>query len=517
MPCNDNEITPCFEIEEGLGDDWWSLDNDFRFDTQPGKIRAIELRNSENHYNEENFETIIGAGQALRVSGRVLFSEDETPAPAGAFDVVFGDFENNWRTSTRDDGEFSLDLLVPAVRSGRLDLRLSMDDLPGLALDETAFSPRVRLAVDSARPTIDSITLNGVGEGSPLSIGDASDLEVILITNDENGFDTSEAAVLHYRVKAGEAEISRGSVLLPDITPFGQQYFWSGSLDLTDSGATTLLPSYTVDVWVSGSDEAGNPYDTVSNAMSDPFASWPMALVGPRIDLQHEATSLQWDVPSPYEGETAKMLVNVDNLGGNGKVAFALQELVDGGFWATVSTVELDASAGDQLMASLPVVANEGAGSSIDYRVVVLVDGVEMDRHSVDSLLIKEATVRDGAALSQQLSADVFSVTLFIIALASVSFGLYAMVLRRRMLAPETEEELADQTDVVAEEMNTGKAVPALAAVPPAPSSPVPPPPVAGPDRSQPPPLPPSGLPQGWTQEQWNSYGWQYIDALSQK
>ena len=98
--------------------------------------------------------------------------------------------------------------------------------------------------------------------------------------------------------------------------------------------------------------------------------------------------------------------------------------------------------------------------------MVVLVDGVEMDRHSVDSLLIKEATVRDGAALSQQLSADVFSVTLFIIALASVSFGLYAMVLRRRMLAPETEEELADQTEVVARRDERRKAVPALAAVP---------------------------------------------------
>jgi hypothetical protein len=74
MPCNDNEVTPCFEVMEGMGDDWWSLDNDFRFDTEAGHIRAIELRNSENHYNEENFETIIGAGQALRVSGRVLFS-----------------------------------------------------------------------------------------------------------------------------------------------------------------------------------------------------------------------------------------------------------------------------------------------------------------------------------------------------------------------------------------------------------------------------------------------------------
>jgi hypothetical protein len=434
--------------------------------------------------------------------------------------VAFGDFENNWRTSTRDDGEFSLDLLVPAVRSGRLDLRLSMDDLPGLALDETAFSPRVRLAVDNTRPSIDSITLNGVEGGSPLSIGDANMLEVILITNDENGFDVGEAAVLHYRVKAGEAEISRGSVLLPDITPFGQQFFWSGSLDLTDSGATTLLPSYTVDVWVSGSDEAGNPYDTTTNAMNDPFASWPMALLGPRVDLQDESTSLQWDVPSPYVGDTAKMLISTKNLGGNGNVVFALQELVDGGFWSTVSTAEVEATSDLTLTAALPVVADAVAGSSIDYRVIVLLDGVEMDRHTVDSLLIKEETVRDGAALSQQLSTDVFSVTLFIIALGSVSFGMYAMVLRRRMLAPESEEEMADQTDVVAEEMNAGKALPALStATPPAPASPIPPPPQArvGPDRSQPAPLPPTGLPDGWTQDQWNSYGWQFIDALSKQ
>ena len=420
----------------------------------------------------------------------------------------------------REDGEFSLDLLVPAVRSGRLDLRLSMDDMPGLALDETAFSPRVRLAVDNARPTIDSISLNGVPEGSPLSIGDADNLEVILITNDENGFDFDEAAVLHYRVKAGEAEISRGSVLLPDITPFGQQFFWSGSLDLTDSGATTLLPSYTVDVWVSGSDEAGNPYDTLSNSMNDPIASWPLALVGPRVDLQHESTTLQWDVPSPYEGDTSKMIVTTENLGGNGNVVFALQELVDGGFWATVTEVDVQATTGATLTASLPVVANEPAGSSIEYRVVAMVDGVEMDRHTVDSLLVKEETIRDGEALTQQLSTDVFSVSLFIIALVSVSFGLYAMVMRRRMLAPETEEERADQTEVVAEDMKAMKAVPELAQ-PPAPqvASPIPPPPSmsAQPDRSQPAPLPPSGLPDGWTEEQWNSYGWQYIDALSKQ
>ena len=515
LPCNEGEVEPCFETKFGMGDDWWSLDNDFRFDTEDGHIRAVELRNSENHYNSENIETIIGAGQALRVNGRVLFSEDETPAPAGAFDVVFGDFVNNWRTSTRADGEFSLDLLVPSVRSGHLDLRLTMDDLPGLAFDETPVQPRVRLAVDSIRPTIEGIALNTVLPGEPISIGEASNLKVMLETNDENGFDYSEPALLHYRVKAGEAEISRGSVLLPDIAPFGSQFFWSGELDLTDSGATTLLPSYTVDVWVSGSDEAGNPFDTFGNAMTDPFASWPLALLGPRVDLQHENTTLQWNNPSPYEGESALMFVAADNLAGDGDVTFALQRLVDGGFWSTTAQVSLEAKSGQPLRASLPAIADVSAGQSVQYRVLVLVDGVEMDRHTVDSLMVKEETARDGDALSQQVSDDFFSITLFVIALISVSFGLWAMVMQRRMLNPDEDDEV-DQTDVVAAEMQeTSKRVPDLTA-PPAPAPPAPNmAAMPGLDRTVPPPIPPTGLPDGWTPDQWNSYGWQYIDALT--
>jgi hypothetical protein len=515
LPCNEGEVEPCFETKFGMGDDWWSLDNDFRFDTEDGHIRAVELRNSENHYNSENIETIIGAGQALRVNGRVLFSEDETPAPAGAFDVVFGDFVNNWRTSTRADGEFSLDLLVPSVRSGHLDLRLTMDDLPGLAFDETPVQPRVRLAVDSIRPTIEGIALNTVLPGEPISIGEASNLKVMLETNDENGFDYSEPALLHYRVKAGEAEISRGSVLLPDIAPFGSQFFWSGELDLTDSGATTLLPSYTVDVWVSGSDEAGNPFDTFGNAMTDPFASWPLALLGPRVDLQHENTTLQWNNPSPYEGESALMFVAADNLAGDGDVTFALQRLVDGGFWSTTTQVSLEAKSGQPLRASLPAIADVSAGQSVQYRVLVLVDGVEMDRHTVDSLMVKEETARDGDALSQQVSDDFFSITLFVIALISVSFGLWAMVMQRRMLNPDEDDEV-DQTDVVAAEMQeTSKRVPDLTA-PPAPAPPAPNmAAMPGLDRTVPPPIPPTGLPDGWTPDQWNSYGWQYIDALT--
>ena len=352
-------------------------------------------------------------------------------------------------------------------------------------------------------------------ENTPLSIGDADQLEVILITNDENGFNVNEAAVLHYRVKAGEAEISRGSVLLPDITPFGQQYFWSGMLDLTDSGATTLLPSYTVDVWVSGSDEAGNPYDTIGNSMEDAFSSWPLALLGPRFDLQDEATTLQWDVPSPYVGETATMVVSAKNLGGNGLAEFALQQLVEGGYWSTISTVPVDAVAGNSVSASLPVVANAAAGSSVEYRVLVLVDGVEMDRHTVASLLVKEETVRDGAA-SRNNSPPTFSASPCLSwhffpypsACMRLSSDVASWPRKPKRNLP-TKPMWLQKTWLKKRFLRLQQ--PQHHQRPPQPShrralwelS-------IGPNH----PLPPTGLPDGWTEEQWSSYGWQYIDAL---
>ena len=67
----------------------------------------------------------------------MLFSEDETPAPPGSFTISLGDYENEWTTTSREGGYFSIDMLVPDVRSGHLDLRAKLVDLPGLAEDES--------------------------------------------------------------------------------------------------------------------------------------------------------------------------------------------------------------------------------------------------------------------------------------------------------------------------------------------------------------------------------------------
>tara|TARA_B110000483_G_scaffold24056_1_gene28268 strand:- start:2449 stop:7851 length:5403 start_codon:yes stop_codon:yes gene_type:complete len=524
LPCNEGELTPCFEATAGLGNDAWSLDNDFRFDTTEGHIRAVELRDGTNHYNSDFKETLIGAGQALRVNGRVLFSEDETPAPPGSFDVVFGDYDNTWKTSTRDDGEFSLDLLVPSVPSGHLDLRLALNDLPGLAMDETSSFQRVRLAVDSSRPTIAAISLDEVASGSDLSIGACGNLLVMLETIDDYGFDLNEPTVLHYRVRAGEAEISRGSVPLPDTTPFGEQFFWTGSLDLTDTGATTLLPSYMVDVWVSGSDSAGNPFNTLGNSIHEPIASWSLALLGPSIDLDAATSTFSWDDPSPIAEQAVGLDFEVRNLGGKGDVAFVLQRAVEGGFWEDTARVDLVASAGAVVTGTLPTVANVKAGENIDFRILVLVDEVEMDRKTLDPLLVKEETIRDGEALALQAQEGTFSIVLYLIALVSLSLAMWLLVMNRKIRSGEFEGGAEDQTAEVIDELNHSKMLPQIDLNLPPPKGlvlPTPqsiPAPTAVPPASNtraPPPIPPTGLPQGWTQDQWEHFGWQYVDAMA--
>ncbi|MEC8266840.1 MAG: hypothetical protein VXZ95_05040, partial [Candidatus Thermoplasmatota archaeon] len=535
QPCGLEPDVPCFEVEASLGNNWWSLDNDFRFDTEQGHIRAVELRDGTNHYSEDFDETIIGAGQALRVTGRVLFSEDETPAPAGAFDVTFGDYDHVWVTSPRADGEFSLDLLVPSIRSGYLDLKLGLDDLPGLAEDQTDIVPRVQFIVDSSSPTLAAVTLSRIEAGDALPIGQANDLLVQLETLDDHGFDAGESAVLHYRVRAGEAEISRGALELPDTTPFGEQFFWSGNLDLTDAGATTLLPTYMVDVWVSGSDAAGNPFDTTSNTVVTPFATWPLALIGPSIDL--EATSAMWDDPSPAPKSAAVLDIQATNEGGSGEIAFVLQRRQDAGFWAEIAREDLTASAASDVQVQLSVMADGEVGDRLEHRLLLLVDGVEADRVPLAPLLLTEEVARDGDALREDIGEQRFSLFLYVITMMSLSAAVWMLVVYRRMAYGDEGVASEDQTKAVMAEMSEApKSLPELADLPPPPglniesSTPLPPglnmpapapvveatPPAPTYTTDDPrglPPKPPTGLPAGWTEEQWAHYGWSYLDA----
>jgi hypothetical protein len=322
----------------------------------------------------------------------------------------------------------------------------------------------------------------------------------MLETRDDQGFSMDNPAVIHYLVRAGEAEISRGSSPLPDTTPFEDQFFWTGYLDLTDGGATMLLPSYTIDVWVTGSDASGNPYNSQGNTIVEPLASWPMALTGPDISLRGEDTFWEWSNPTPIAGESVNLELNARNSGSSGNVTFVLQRLVSGDDWETLSAVTIDAPSGSEIQIKLNAVADGSSGDTLEHRILLLDSGVEKERISISPLLVKDEVDRDGDALANQIADSQLSVVMYLIALGAMSYAVWTMVQMRRIKRGEEVDE-SDQTAEVAEEM-AGKVVPNIEHSEPA---------------IQPgPPLPPSGLPEGWTMEQWSHYGQQYVESMSE-
>ena len=128
-------------------------------------------------------------------------------------------------------------------------------------------------------------------------------------------------------------------------------------LDLTDGGATVLLPSYTIDVWVTGSDESGNPYDSEGNTAQEPIASWPLALSGPDISLRAADTTWDWSNPTPNPGESVSLSLEAKNNGASGQITFVLQRLVSGDNWETVSSSTVEVSNGKTVNIELDAIA----------------------------------------------------------------------------------------------------------------------------------------------------------------
>ena len=536
-PCSVDSNVPCNVEEEVLSTNAWSLDNDFRFDLMSGHITAVELRNGINHYNSNFEESSIGVGQALRVAGRVLFSEDETPAPAGIFDILLYDYDNQWDTSIRDDGYFSMDFLVPNSPSGHLDFSLLMADMPGLSQDKTSITPRLRLAVDSTSPTINEIRLDNVVSGEAISISKMNDITILVESSDDFGFADSSSIIVHYRLRAGESEISRGSKSLDSYLEFEGSYFWNENIDFTDLGATTLLTTYELDIWLTGSDSSGNSFEIDSNSADSPFASWPLALIGPSIDLSSSKTQISWDNPSPNVGDIVTLAIESFNEGSKGNVTFVLESLDLQGNWVEVAEVSQIVNQNSTMYTTIQYPISQEQSTTLEFRVLALLDDIEMDRKTIEPLLVKEETVRDGEALAQQAGDEIFGITLFLIALISISFGLWMLVVTRRMNRQDDDSnDGLDQTDQVIEEQNQYKQVPdiiePIPAIPqveqtmalsmplpmplPMPNQQILPQP-AGTQLTNNPgiaPLPPTGLPDGWTMDQWEHYGWKYMESF---
>jgi len=447
-PCDINSDVPCHEDSGGLGYDEWSLDNDLRFDMVTGHFTATDLATGRNLYRPGEDPELIAAGQVVRIGGRILFSEDSTPAPEGAFDIVVGDLERSWSAVPREGGDFTLDILVPNVRSGALDMYAGLENLPGLADDTTEQQPRIQLIVDGTPPEIRSIGPNG-----DVRLSDTNQLPVSLHVSDEHGFDTNRPAEIHWKIRAGTSEISRGNQPFQQGTPIGSDWSWEGIMDLTDSGSIELLPGYVVDVWITGSDEAGNPYLSENNTEHTPLVQWRLIRIGPDIDLRGEHTTISWDNPSPVGGDVAQLSVSgTNNNEHTGDITFILIEEIATDTWVEVSDVEtvvtIDSLA--NWSAILVLSTDEVEENEVHrYQLIARDRHIDIDWVTIEPLEIKPHTARDGEALSQQIGESKGLFVLYIIAVASLCFGVAMLVLYRREKQATFDDEIdsLDQAD----------------------------------------------------------------------
>jgi hypothetical protein len=414
----------------------------------PGHFTAIDLATGRNLYTGGEEQATIAAGQVVRVNGRILFSEDETPAPEGAFDIVVGNLELEWRAVPRAGGEFTSDILVPNVRSGHLDMLAWLENLPGLAGDETEEQPRILLEVDGNSPVINAILPSG-----DITITDASSIDVFINSSDDHGFIAERKAVIHYKVKAGESEVSRGSKELGTLLEQYGYGHWTGVVDLTDGGVTELLPGYVVDIWITGADAAGNPYVSENNTESSPLTQWQIIRVGPVVDLME--LDVLWSDATPVSGENVTLYIAGTNQNSEeGTLTFALQQKTKDGDWVNVQNASTDSllRADSDFVTEIPISTEEVDEETVErYRLVVKDGHVVLDRMSLDPLILQPPVARDGQAISEQFSEQTGTVLLYIALMVALITIVVLIVMNRKLSSDESDP--ADQTIEVASEM----------------------------------------------------------------
>jgi len=341
------------------------------------------------------------------------------------------------------------------------------------------------LEVDGNSPVINAISPSG-----DIAITDASDIPVFINSSDDHGFIAQRTAVLHYKVKAGQSEVSRGSQELGTLLEQYGYGHWTGVIDLTDGGVTELLPGYTVDVWVTGADAAGNPYVSENNTEQTPLTQWRIVRVGPSVTLMD--LDVYWTDATPVSGENVSLLIDGANENSEeGTITFALQQKTKDGDWINVNNASTDAllRANGNFSSVISIQTSKVDEETVErYRLIVKDNHVILDRMSLDPLIIQPAVARDGAAISQQFTEQTGTVLLYIGLIVALIAIVVLITMNRQLSKEDLELDPAEQMLEVVEAMDSP---------PPPPGFDVdaPPPPPPGFDSNATPP-PPDGFVQ---------------------
>ena len=210
-----------------------------------------------------------------------------------------------------------------------------------------------------------------------------------------------------------------------------------------------------------------------NNTEHTPLVQWRLIRVGPEIDLRGETTTISWENPSPIGGDLAKLRIQGANSNENaGDITFLLLREISTDQWIEVSdvesTVSIDSMANWSAVLELPT--TEVDESEIHrYQLVARDRHIDIDWVTIEPLEVKPHTARDGEALSQQIDESKGLFVLYIIAVASLCFGVAMLVLYRREKQSQFDDEAAllEQSEIIEAGENTVAPPPNFENMPP--------------------------------------------------
>ena len=273
-------------------------------------------------------------GSEITISGQVQFYWTNA-LPSEQLDIEIIITGEQPTLASVENGYFSVTLTAPQANGGYA-LTWELFSLPLSNIDQTSQSS-LSLVVDSEAPTIIEIVKPRID----VEIAEEDMYSIEFEASFKETYLNTSNVMLHWRVIYDEnpsVTIVEGVEDLDVISSAG-----TGTLTTTIQIGGLLLDSHytkpsTLQLWISGTDMAGNPFDLEENSASNPLAEIPIHYRKAVVSLT--ASDIQYSPPGEQNsGEVIQITIVAKNIGdAQGDIFFTIYEVLPSGATKTIAS-----------------------------------------------------------------------------------------------------------------------------------------------------------------------------------
>ncbi len=270
----------------------------------------------------------------ITISGQVQFYwTNALPTEELDIEIIISGLQPT--LATVENGFFSVTITAPQANGGYA-LSWELFALPLSNIDQTSQSS-VSLVVDSEEPTI----LEVVKPRTDVEISEEDMYSIEFEASFKETYLNTSNVILHWRVIYDEnpsVTIVEGMEGLDVVSNAG-----TGTLSTTIQVGGQLLDSHytkpsTLQLWITGTDMAGNPFNLDENSVSTPLAEIPIHHRRAIVSLA--PSDIQYSPPGEQNsGEVIQITIMAKNIGdAQGDIFFTIYEVLPSGATKTIAS-----------------------------------------------------------------------------------------------------------------------------------------------------------------------------------